>query len=1785
MLIINSLNLRSQVIDEATAKNVAFRFYNSLRDTNELKSVSIQESDIDLINAPTAIINRNNLKSSTKEILYYIFNIDDNKGFVIVSGDKIANPILGYSKNGHFSINDIPPAMNSWLDGYKKEIIYAKENITKPDNKTKKEWNIFLLKDPLPLVAPVVGPLLGSIEWGQHAPYNNLVNDHWAAGCVAIAMGQIMAYYNYPNRGTGLVSYTDPTNSKCTVADPERTQNPTAENFDIDWNAINSADGQQLATLVLNVGVSLNMNYSACGSGASTSRIGTELESHFNYASGSTNRRRRDNAQDWTELLKGEIDAGRPLPYRGTDLNDINNPDDNSGHSFVCDGYDSENKFHFNWGWEGNSNGYFKLTSLDPNNSQQYTTSQAAVFGIKLPQDVHEPNNTESSATLLDYDFSNSIIIGEAGTTDILDDQDYYRVNLPAGSNYKVNARVYEFDHNNPDIFYSGNVNLEYKTDIWHTSTDGYQIPEFEIINGGSVYFKISGNEEPAMHNTGTYGLEITIFKTEMPSLIAGIVSPSQATTDDNVEFSVIYKDESNQPPASVDVIINGESNNMTTTGNNFSEGMKYNYNHKFSSSGSKDYYFEAVTVDDKTIRYPESGALNFSVIQSAAGYDIMINPYDTHFTPSGPKAGDNIDIQVGLRNNDTETYNNVPIKVELRSSDGTLLDHDETTSNQLPSTRTESYILQVQVPSNATDGNYSITCSVYPTLDSDPSNNSLSLSFNIGANLPNDQFRVDNGDEIIDYGKSINIKGKIYTFAGINVSNNYAGFRDQSGDLETIKEGEIHIFKSDNRCIALAGVYDFSGYLCANLYGGYSITSGGAQYEKNIVQAYPGQKTTFHATAPSGYTFDDENHKVWTTRIPSSINSWYQKCTSNDDYRSADFEFSIPDGTPPGSYKFYFMTEYKSDSRVDITCLHINVVEPLPQIDNLSTYYFSADDQIIISGSNFGTSGTIKFNSLISTEVISWSNNSITCVVPENVTSGVLTISNNSGISNSISFKVNSSTGDPVVVYHIPDITINPDETKYIIDLNNVFTDPNNDKLTYNVTSDNKELTIDIQNSLLYIISSENILKKATVTVSATDADGITVSDNFIVNVSPILIISPTTKTVDSSSGTDQFSVHTNTDWNVSENADWLAAVKTDNATISITYDKNTSYSLRSAPITIYSTIDTMAVLFRQEGKINLAPTHISISRNSFPEDFEVGEVMATISVTDPDEGDTHTLELDPSYSNGYFSINGNNLILEQTLDYEIFPTMDIVIIATDNQGATYQQHFELNIQNINEMPVVTSIEIYPENPKTSDDIELHYTCQDPDNGGGSYKSGDIIKWYKNGVLQTELNGLNLITNNKTSFGEQWYATVTPQDNDDKVEPLYGKTVTSNVVKVEDSTFTPTISITNPTLSSNWDTGTSHDITWNDNFDSNIVIELYKGDTYSQTIIASTASDGSYRWAIPESLSAGTNYRIKITDTNSSASDYSEYFTISNIYVVDIYITDGGATIDENSTQDYNCAAFYSDGSIVNVNPTWSENSSFASVNSNGLVTTSSVSSNTSFTLTATFDGKTKTKTITIVNNEQDPMVKYFEQFGITTQSYNYDINWDSIVSAITKDGYRVAEWQDLVNYFNNNKDILILFDSLNMTDYGASVSLKYNEKQFYSSSRSYFATRHEHNKPSSYQAHANIDNYLISLGSWYGSRQILVYNPISTDINSINNKQRKIEVYPNPAKNIIYIKSNNINVRNVKLYNIAGELLFEKNNIQSNTTFNVSNLRKGLYLIVIKTENQVFNYKIIKN
>ena len=71
-----------------------------------------------------------------------------------------------------------------------------------------------------------------------------------------------------------------------------------------------------------------------------------------------------------------------------------------------------------------------------------------------------------------------------------------------------------------------------------------------------------------------------------------------------------------------------------------------------------------------------------------------------------------------------------------------------------------------------------------------------------------------------------------------------------------------------------------------------------------------------------------------------------------------------------------------------------------------------------------------------------------------------------------------------------------------------------------------------------------------------------------------------------------------------------------------------------------------------------------------------------------------------------------------------------------------------------------------------------------------------------------------------------------------------------------------------------------------------------------------------------------------------------------------------GPTQVNENSSANYTARAYYSDGSNQDVtsSASWSENSAYASINSSGTLTTSSVTSDKSCTITASYGGKSDT-------------------------------------------------------------------------------------------------------------------------------------------------------------------------------------------------------------------------------
>ena len=306
----------------------------------------------------------------------YVFNFAH--GFVLVSADDVARPILAFSDEESVDPNNMPDGFAYYLRFYARQIAYAQANNFEPEMEVASEW-MHVAKDGFEndnrSTRGDVAPLLTTL-WNQDYPYNAYCptghggpQGHAYAGCVATAMSMVMKYWNWPIQGNGEHSYTP-------EGYPMQTVNFGATTYD--WanmpNSCNTSNYQAVATLMYHCGVSVDMMYGGGSSGAYSQDVPPAIAEYFRYTDHAT-RMDRDlySKFDWEEMLIASLEEGFPLYYSGSD--------DSGGHAFACCGYrESDRKFYFNWGWSGSLNNYYAIDALNTGWNGSFNQGQAAIF-------------------------------------------------------------------------------------------------------------------------------------------------------------------------------------------------------------------------------------------------------------------------------------------------------------------------------------------------------------------------------------------------------------------------------------------------------------------------------------------------------------------------------------------------------------------------------------------------------------------------------------------------------------------------------------------------------------------------------------------------------------------------------------------------------------------------------------------------------------------------------------------------------------------------------------------------------------------------------------------------------------------------------------------------------------------------------------------------------------------------------------------------------------------------------------------------------------------------------------------------------------------------------------------------------------------------------------------------------------------------------------------------------------------------------------------------------------
>lgn len=319
------------------------------------------------------LINSAKTRNGDGEASYYIINYENDGGFAIVDAKPQENPLYAISEEGSVSIKDT--VENKGLAMFFRNMEVQSSGIVPVDpSKPSFDSTLYDLVK-FPTLTTTCEPQLSAQvrSWGQDSPYNSqcpavfIPASYWGGtdyyrqgvvGCVALSTAQILSYHRYPAQ---------------------------IGNLPLDWNAVNSYEGYLTYGLLARLGSSdyLNLTYgydrvlvednkykvvlgTYCKFSEAPSRIISTVKK-LGYNTPSINA--------FTELgARTALDKGPILILSKMDgIFD-------QAHAWVMDGYKhtqfeysdpatAERKkgetfyFHCVWGWNGNANGYYKLSN------------------------------------------------------------------------------------------------------------------------------------------------------------------------------------------------------------------------------------------------------------------------------------------------------------------------------------------------------------------------------------------------------------------------------------------------------------------------------------------------------------------------------------------------------------------------------------------------------------------------------------------------------------------------------------------------------------------------------------------------------------------------------------------------------------------------------------------------------------------------------------------------------------------------------------------------------------------------------------------------------------------------------------------------------------------------------------------------------------------------------------------------------------------------------------------------------------------------------------------------------------------------------------------------------------------------------------------------------------------------------------------------------------------------------------------------------------------------------
>ena len=307
---------------------------------------------------------------------YYIYNDAQNKGFVIVSGNTDMGEILAYSNENALDTTNLHPGLAQLLNSYK--MAFKAINTNNAVETEAKKGAFF---------AKTVAPLLKT-TWSQDAPYNALLGYNYT-GCVATTISQVLKYHEWPVQGMGNVSYVNTSDNRTLSGNLNLSQYDWANmlpNYDAPVQAT-QAQCNAVAKLMKDVGLASGMQYHPGFAVATNQGAFDAFVKHFDYQATCVYQS-TEGPSVFADLLRQELVDGFPFYFYGA------TKDYKGAHAWVVDGFDDKGFFHMNFGWNGQSNGYYSLSALNLSQSGKEFNGAKLAFSRAFMAIFAHPNKT-----------------------------------------------------------------------------------------------------------------------------------------------------------------------------------------------------------------------------------------------------------------------------------------------------------------------------------------------------------------------------------------------------------------------------------------------------------------------------------------------------------------------------------------------------------------------------------------------------------------------------------------------------------------------------------------------------------------------------------------------------------------------------------------------------------------------------------------------------------------------------------------------------------------------------------------------------------------------------------------------------------------------------------------------------------------------------------------------------------------------------------------------------------------------------------------------------------------------------------------------------------------------------------------------------------------------------------------------------------------------------------------------------------------------------------------------